>query len=435
MGAPRKQVLVAIFAGILLCSFGPVATAGTAASTSTTGAVPAASVDAGAGTGTGAAGPGFGDLAAEAFEADRTRFEITVFENGSARWVFRYEQRLDSETAIEDFERYAERFNAEETESYRNFRNRSAALARSGREVTGRNMTAVSFDREARIEERPPAGEEFAVVEMSFVWTEFAVRDGDRLVAGDVFVGGLYVGPDQALRFERGPTLRFESVEPPADRTAAGTLAESETVTWLGERQFTDRHPRVVYVDRSDGTAPPSTPTDSPTATDTPPGTPAPADLGGIVPLVALAVVVLLGVAAAVAYRSGALPDSLGSGSDVDSGTAADTATPTPGSETEPVDRGERDAAEAAPAQPAVSDEELLSDEERVVTLLESHGGRMKQVDIVENTDWSKSKVSMLLSEMEDEGTISKLRVGRENIVSLAGHEPDAAGSPFDDGE
>jgi uncharacterized membrane protein len=67
--------------------------------------------------------------------------------------------------------------------------------------------------------------------------------------------------------------------------------------------------------------------------------------------------------------------------------------------------------------------------------MLEENGGRMKQVTIVEETDWSKSKVSMLLSDMADEGTISKLRVGRENIISLKGFEPEAAGSPFDDGE
>jgi len=39
----------------------------------------------------------------------------------------------------------------------------------------------------------------------------------------------------------------------------------------------------------------------------------------------------------------------------------------------------------------------------------------------------------MLLSDMEDEGQISKLRLGRENIISLAGQEPEAAGSPFED--
>jgi uncharacterized membrane protein len=73
------------------------------------------------------------------------------------------------------------------------------------------------------------------------------------------------------------------------------------------------------------------------------------------------------------------------------------------------------------------------SDEERILELLEANDGQMKQTKIVENTDWSKSKVSMVLSEMESEGEISKLRVGRENLISLAGEEPEAAGSPFED--
>lgn len=74
----------------------------------------------------------------------------------------------------------------------------------------------------------------------------------------------------------------------------------------------------------------------------------------------------------------------------------------------------------------------VLTDEERVHRLLESNGGRMHQTRIVEETEWSKSKVSMLLSEMESEGTISKLRVGRENIISQPGFEPDATRSPLE---
>jgi hypothetical protein len=73
-----------------------------------------------------------------------------------------------------------------------------------------------------------------------------------------------------------------------------------------------------------------------------------------------------------------------------------------------------------------------LTDEEVIIDILESNEGRMKQARIVDETGWSKSKVSMLLSEMEDDGDITKLRVGRENIISLSGNEPDAAGSPFD---
>jgi uncharacterized membrane protein len=56
-----------------------------------------------------------------------------------------------------------------------------------------------------------------------------------------------------------------------------------------------------------------------------------------------------------------------------------------------------------------------------VLTLLDGNCGRMKQVDNVEEADWSKSKVSMLLSDMDEPNKISKLSLGRENVISLAG--------------
>lgn len=87
------------------------------------------------------------------------------------------------------------------------------------------------------------------------------------------------------------------------------------------------------------------------------------------------------------------------------------------------------------PAQPAVEDEPpVLTDEERVLRLLDSNGGRMRQTAIVEATGWSKSKVSMLLSAMESDGSISKLRVGRENLISRPGFEPEATRSSLETG-
>lgn len=80
------------------------------------------------------------------------------------------------------------------------------------------------------------------------------------------------------------------------------------------------------------------------------------------------------------------------------------------------------------------SDVTVLTDEERVHRLLESNGGRMHQTRIVEETEWSKSKVSMLLSRMETEGSITKLRIGRQNIISHPGFEPDATRSPVETG-
>lgn len=69
-------------------------------------------------------------------------------------------------------------------------------------------------------------------------------------------------------------------------------------------------------------------------------------------------------------------------------------------------------------------DIELLSDEERVERLLRSNGGRMRQAMIVTETGWSDAKVSQLLSTMDEDERIEKLRLGRENLISLPDHDP-----------
>lgn len=43
----------------------------------------------------------------------------------------------------------------------------------------------------------------------------------------------------------------------------------------------------------------------------------------------------------------------------------------------------------------------------------------MKQAAIVTETGWSNAKVSQLLSAMAEEGRVEKLRIGRENLISL----------------
>ena len=351
-------------------------------------------------------------LALQGFEADRTSFRITVYENGSAEWLFRYEKSLNA-SEREPFEAFARDFNDNETELFVNFQKRARWLTDNGSQATGREMGATAFRREARTEGLDPQSRSLGVVEMSFRWEGFAVvTDAGRVEAGDVFQDGLYLGPNQEIVYEAGPALAFVSALPDEDdRTVSGdTLADSDSVTWRGEKSFTDRRPRADFTTRD--AEPGSTAT-------SPGGTGSGSDPGLLLPVGALVVVAVLGAAAAVAYRSGALPPGDG-GTAAGSGEAAG---------------GGASSADGTAGPVGVSEAELLSDEERVVDLLEDNGGRMKQVDIVESTDWSKSKVSMLLSDMEEAERISKLRVGRENIVSLTGHEPDAAGSPFEDEE
>jgi hypothetical protein len=96
-------------------------------------------------------------------------------------------------------------------------------------------------------------------------------------------------------------------------------------------------------------------------------------------------------------------------------------------------DSGRADA--PSPPDSGVGDlpeEAMLTDEDRIRELLTRYGGRMKQADVTEETDWSKSTVSRKLSKMEEKGLITRVQVGRGNLVFLSGYEPETAKSPFE---
>ncbi|ELY95117.1 hypothetical protein C483_02096 [Natrialba hulunbeirensis JCM 10989] len=395
-------------------------------------------------------------------EFDSRTFEITVHENGSATWTFRYEQRLDAtgnETdpnTPENFEAFAEEFEAEETEFYQRFVEQAHSLTDSGSEITDREMEASDFDRRATVEGQiNPMG----VVEMSFTWHEFAVSENGTLVIGDVFQS-VYLSSDQSIDIQPGDGLVFEHAEPDPEYVGP-SLSEADIVQWEGEREFLAGHPRVVfeYEDGDSGgvfdTSVPSLFGEQSTGTG----------LAALaVVLVAVAGLALAGRWYRTQRRTGASagvgmgadtdtgnPDTnqepsrtfaipgFGGGTeseaDADSGPQSNADSVSPGTNNStPTEAGEpTNAGSSGPTPEPLSEGALLTDEDRVVELIRENGGRMKQVNIVDETGWSKSKVSMLLSEMEDEGTISKLRVGRENIISLEGFEPEATKSPFDE--
>jgi len=76
---------------------------------------------------------------------------------------------------------------------------------------------------------------------------------------------------------------------------------------------------------------------------------------------------------------------------------------------------------------------EFLSDEEVVFTLLDDNDGQMRQAALVEETDWSKSKVSRVLSAMAEDGSIVKVDVGRGNVVVRPEDLPPGAESALDE--
>lgn len=77
-----------------------------------------------------------------------------------------------------------------------------------------------------------------------------------------------------------------------------------------------------------------------------------------------------------------------------------------------------------SPDEHIVQPEDLRTDEQHVLLLLEKREGTIYQGELAEATGWSKAKVSRVLSGMEAEGTVVRFRVGRQKVVCLPGHEP-----------
>ncbi|UPM43416.1 helix-turn-helix transcriptional regulator [Halocatena salina] len=327
------------------------------------------------------------ELVVDGQEFDRQTFRIDVEKNGSVRWTYVYRRDLTSQSEREQFTSFAERFNERENpELYAHFKQGAHLLTDKGTNQTGRQMNASSFTHEAYVSRLDNSG----IVEMSFLWSNFSKVDENRVIVGDVFTGGLYIRQNQRIEISWSDELSVVSVSPqPDDRS-------SNTFTWVASntsRQFYDSKPRVVLETNSGETSEYAATADS-------------------VPrswFVGLAVVVLVGLGGGIAFHRGVLTLRL------------------------PVELRDRSTEESGSEMPAITETDLMTDEDRILSLLRDNGGRMKQVKIVEETGWSKSKVSMLLSEMDDEDLISKLRVGRENIISLVGDEPEAVRSPFED--
>ena len=347
------------------------------------------------------------------FDPDPTT-EITVHPDpdGDADWVVSVQYRFTdaNETAV--FEEVGDRFRAGEIgPSAALFENFAASASRN----VDREMTIEDPDREVFIHDDPDAvgvddDDVVAVGELrlTFTWTAFLEEDGENLVLGDALTtanNGTWV-----RTLEDGQSIEVQTPEgySVSDTPGASLTLRDNSVIIEGPRVFVDDDRIVAVYSPSPGP-------------DAPPWT----LLAG-----AIIVAALLIAAGLLGYRR------FGDGGSDGDGSAAGATGPDSGSAGTAgavggAGAGAGDTVGGSPAGAATAgdtgepeeDLSLLSDEERVERLLEIEGGRMRQADIVKETGWSDAKVSQLLSAMADEGRIEKLRLGRENLISLPDDE------------
>ncbi|GGM58007.1 hypothetical protein J2752_001068 [Halarchaeum rubridurum] len=317
-----------------------------------------------------------------------------VQSDGDARWQVSVRYVLNDSAERDGFERVASDFAAGDVgPSVTPFR--AAADDASAR--TNRTMEIVDVTRDHGVTERDD-GTTVGTLTLAFTWTNFANVTEDHVEVDDVFASGWLGDLDagQTLRVYPPDDYRAESWQPSAQR-ADGAL------TWRGPQTFGDGGPQMVFV--RDAGLPWYV-------------------VGGLVALALAA-----GVAGAYVWRGfggrGSLDVRNGRATTADESAKTESpskpgATGDAGADTT-AETGATDDTASTPSEAADAEEpeELLSDEERVERLLRENGGRMKQGDIVSETKWSDAKVSQLLSAMAEEGRVEKLRIGRENLISL----------------
>jgi len=221
----------------------------------------------------------------------------------------------------------------------------------------------------------------YGVIRYQFTWTSFAMARGDILEVGDAFVDGMVLNRDDSVRIILPAGYKILSVSPAYDDFNDKYQPE---ITWYGNsvnstgqsaRIFASGEPSVTIQQESGSLF----------------------SFGWWVLIPAILLSVLIGFGAAyLLYHKKETPY-------VPPETAIEpTATEQP----------------ASPPQQA-GNERYMSDEEKIIKYLEEAGGQMFQSDLVKKTDFSKSKLSMVLSELKEKGRIIKIKKGKENLIRL----------------
>ncbi len=325
---------------------------------------------------------------------DEVNVAIELRDNGSAAWTMEYRYRLDDENATEDWETLSENVSDRPGEYILMFRDRNTGLVSDAENATDRNMSTTNYSVETEESSSPQA---YGYVRFTFEWSAFALVEVNRIEAGPA-LSGFTMDERTQLAVSWPEEYENVTIQPEPDDQS------ENSVLWYGDetREFVEGEPYVELI------ATGGEPLES--GEEEEEGMP----LSWMVGAGAMIALVVLGAAGAVVW----------SRTRTDDGGGAAGAEPDPPAPAPAPDDGD-EPAEPAPAPPP----ELLSNEERVLGLLEDHGGRIKQQEVVTELDWTEAKTSQVVSGLREEGDIEVFRIGRENVLALDEEGSEADGT------
>jgi hypothetical protein len=328
------------------------------------------------------------DTESNATVRDGTDMYVSIRESGNARWnvTARFVLRDDNET--EAFRELAENYENGDTNIGFTRKTFERVVERVDAD-SDRSMEIRNSSRSAHLRDNGSVG----LLSFSFTWRNFTQVAENRVVLGDAF----WIESETWL-----PALTDDqtlTIEGPPDHYILRTNVSHNGIrtNYEGPRNFERGDFSITYSPRSPETETP-TPSNFPDLSNTP----------GLLVLMLLFGSGIIGVYAWSQRRD----------TDTDSDERTDEPrNPSPVSSVTDEAGTDNEANDADEGNE--QDMELLSDDERVLRLLRENDGRMKQGQIVKETNWSNAKVSQLLSKMSENDEIDKLRIGRENLITL----------------
>ncbi|MDS0475975.1 hypothetical protein [Natrinema sp. 1APR25-10V2] len=316
-------------------------------------------------------------------DADKIHVDFFIAENGSALVTVDYQFHLDQgNNSTTQWEQLRSDIQSNTSEYVSDERAKWNETLTEGVNVTEREMNISNLSITT---EEASAPRTVGHATVTFQWSQFAFVELTRIEAGAALSGfTLDDGTTLQFRWPDAYAIYQHEGEPQVDPAPSDTPDGS--VTWHGEEtSFTDNQPRIELI-RDTGATNESAPPEQ-----------GPSMPWAIVAL-ALALLATVGVAGwLLGRRRHDAPPT-------DTGTDAVRRTD-----------GSSDADSTATGPPP----ELLSNEERVLRLLENSGGRIKQQEVVSELDWTEAKTSQVVGDLREDDEIEVFRIGRENVLTL----------------
>ncbi len=317
-------------------------------------------------------------LGANAALAESTIITIGVNESGNASWTMEKQIPLtpselnEWEAAIksgQNLSKYRDITQFNDTintfiSSAQNFTNRSMKIENVN--VTYNTSETVSGD--------------FGIVLYNFLWINFSRTDSDKILIGDAFPDGLALSSDSVLVVEIPDGYNVTNATPNFYRQEGNRLIWDMSMY----HSFGKGEPSIILQRTSNISTMPTIPTIS--------------GASGISPVILVPLVILIAAGVVIFWKKR------------QSG----------GSESAQMDAMENDI---EPPIPFPYPEDDLGEEDLIEQFLIKSGGQAYQSDIVKERGLSKSKISIVLARMKEEGKIIKIKKGKENLIRLARKE------------